>query len=239
MKRENVRRTVITISAFLMPLTIYFISPAVILMAASEGIINSSAMIFFILFIASLFIGRFWCGWLCPTGGLQDAVAAGSRKKASGGWKDYIKFAFFIPWIMLIFWSFIEAGGIKGADFFYGTEEGIFPEILYVYLVILIAVTILTFALGRRTFCRYLCPIAVIMIIGRKIGNALHLPGLKLTAVPENCVDCGRCDSACSMGLPVSKMVKENKTENRECLLCGACVDACKKDAIKIGFGRR
>ena len=82
MKRENIRRTVITISAFLMPLTIYFISPVVILMAASEGIINSSAMIFFILFIASLFIGRIWCGWLCPTGG--SAGRSRRRKQEEG-----------------------------------------------------------------------------------------------------------------------------------------------------------
>jgi polyferredoxin len=239
MKRENFRRTIITISAFLMPFTMFFISPVVILMAAAEGIINSSAAVFIVLFIASLFIGRFWCGWLCPSGGMQDALGSGSRKKPSGGWKDYIKFAFFVPWVGLIVWSFIAAGGISAANLLYGTEEGIYPEILYVYLIVLIAIVVFTFALGKRSICRYICPMAVIMIIGRKIGSALHLPGLRLSAEPENCVECGRCDSACNMGIPVSAMVKENKTENRECILCGACVDACKKDAIKIGFGRR
>lgn len=40
------------------------------------------------------------------------------------------------------------------------------------------------------------------------------------------------------MSLPVEEMVKENKMENSECILCGTCVDGCKSKAIGFGFTR-
>jgi len=39
------------------------------------------------------------------------------------------------------------------------------------------------------------------------------------------------------MSLPVDEMVKENKMESTECILCGTCVDECKSKAIVFNFG--
>jgi ferredoxin len=38
------------------------------------------------------------------------------------------------------------------------------------------------------------------------------------------------------MSLPVEDMVKSNKMENAECILCGTCIDACPTKAIKYAF---
>jgi ferredoxin len=40
------------------------------------------------------------------------------------------------------------------------------------------------------------------------------------------------------MSLDVNGMVKESKMENLECILCGTCVDVCKKEVIKYSFGK-
>jgi len=40
------------------------------------------------------------------------------------------------------------------------------------------------------------------------------------------------------MSLPVEIMVKENKMENTECILCGTCIDGCKSKAIEFKFGK-
>jgi polyferredoxin len=69
------RRALLFISFLLLPATLYYFSPALILQAASEGVINGSFLVFGLMFVASLLVGRLWCGWLCPAGGLQECSA--------------------------------------------------------------------------------------------------------------------------------------------------------------------
>lgn len=38
------------------------------------------------------------------------------------------------------------------------------------------------------------------------------------------------------MSLPVENMVLESKMEQRECILCGTCIDVCPKNAISYTF---
>ena len=38
------------------------------------------------------------------------------------------------------------------------------------------------------------------------------------------------------MSLEVNGMVRKEKMENSECILCGTCVDGCSKGAIRFTF---
>ena len=38
------------------------------------------------------------------------------------------------------------------------------------------------------------------------------------------------------MSLPVERMVKINKMENTECILCGTCIDGCEFNVIRFSF---
>ena len=78
---------------------------------------------------------------------------------------------------------------------------------------------------------------APFMILGRKIRNIISIPSLQLISIPNSCISCHTCTNECPMSLPVEKMVKENKMENAECILCGTCVDGCKSKAINFNFG--
>jgi ferredoxin-type protein NapH len=64
--RQRIRKALVIISLLLFPATLYYFSPAIILGGASEGIINASFIVFGLMFISALFVGRLWCGWLCP-----------------------------------------------------------------------------------------------------------------------------------------------------------------------------
>lgn len=41
------------------------------------------------------------------------------------------------------------------------------------------------------------------------------------------------------MSLPVESMVKQEKMENAECILCGNCVDVCESGVLKYSFENR
>ena len=76
------------------------------------------------------------------------------------------------------------------------------------------------------------------MMIGRGVRNALRLPAVQLCANTPPCVGCRACTTSCPMCLEVHTMVLNERMENNECILCGACVDVCSYKVIRYDFGR-
>jgi ferredoxin len=76
------------------------------------------------------------------------------------------------------------------------------------------------------------------MILGEKLGDLLHIPRLRLEADANNCTACQVCTSHCPMSLDVTGMVKAERMENSECILCGNCVDGCATKAIQYRFNQ-
>ena len=85
-------------------------------------------------------------------------------------------------------------------------------------LFLIIFITVFALLAGRRGFCHTFCPIAVMLILGRKIRNFARWPALHLAAAPDRCTGCGRCSRACPMSLDVRGMVREGRMEQTECL---------------------
>ena len=70
--RQRLRRAALLVSLLLFPVILNYLSPYVIIDGASQGIINGSLVMFGLFFLSSLFLGRLWCSWLCPAGGLGE-----------------------------------------------------------------------------------------------------------------------------------------------------------------------
>jgi ferredoxin-type protein NapH len=239
-KRQKLRKLLIIGSFLLMPITFYYFSPAVILNGASEGIITGSFIIFGLLFLSSLLLGRAFCGWVCPAGGCQEACFGLRGNRARGGRFNWIKYFIWVPWLGTLIAMFIKAGGVAKADPFYLTWYGISVSdmtslIMLVMVVLIIAGVAL--ASGKRGLCHYACWMAPFMIIGRKIRNAARWSSLQLVAELEKCTDCKKCRKVCPMSLDVNNMVAEGSMQNTECILCGMCVDNCPNHAITYSFG--
>lgn len=73
--RQRVRRALIFGSFAILPITLYYFSPVMSLGGTALRIVTGSLLVFAAQFISSLFVGRLFCGWACPVGGLQEAVA--------------------------------------------------------------------------------------------------------------------------------------------------------------------
>ena len=237
--RQTIRKTILIISFLLIPVTIFYLSPIVILMGAAEGVATASMILFILLFFFSFFVGRLWCGWLCPMGGWQEICSPVIKRRIEGGRKNMVKYIVTLLWLALIAALFYYAGGIQSVNPFYGTVNGFsvtsFSTLIPVG-VIFLSIFIVAYFTGRRGFCHVFCPIAGLLIAGRKVQNYCNWPALKLKADAGLCIDCKRCSKECPMGLDVHGMVHEGKMENSECILCARCADTCPKNVISYSF---
>jgi polyferredoxin len=229
----------------LFPIILNYFSPYVIIDGASQGIANGSLFVFAGLFVTSLFVGRLWCSWACPAGGLGEIAFPVNNKPVTGRKIDWIKWLIWAPWISLIVWLVISSGGYHSINFFLDTVNGIsvagdayrpaFIAYIIYYAVIGLFLT-MSLTVGRRAGCHAICWMAPFMIIGRKIRNLLKYPALQLKAEPEKCTDCLTCTRNCPMSLDVNALVKRGNMEHSECILCGNCVDSCSSSVIRYSL---
>ncbi len=237
--RQTLRKWILIVSFVLIPVTIFYISPIVLMMGAAEGIATGSMLLLILLFVLSFFVARLWCGWLCPMGAWQEICSPVMRHTVQEGWRKYVKYGITALWLGALALTLATAGGIRSVDPFYGTVNGISissPTVLVIVVVIFAVIFITAFFAGRRGFCNVLCPMAVVMIAGRKIRNLFGWSALRLSADASRCIDCNKCSKTCPMGLDVNRMVRQGEMENADCILCASCADACPRGAIRYGI---
>lgn len=239
-RRQGIRKAMLILSLLLLPLTLYYFSPYLIVVGAFEGIITGSFLVFASLFLLSLLAGRIFCGWLCPAGALEEVCRLALDKPAKGGKWDWIKYFIWVPWISLIVVAFLKSGGIRAINPWYMTTHGISvaePGAYIVYYAVILLCVILALAAGRRGFCHYVCWMAPFMVLGSSLKKLLKLPSLHLHIQEENCINCKRCAGKCPMNLAVNEMVQAGSMNNSECILCGECADVCPKNVIQYAVG--
>lgn len=152
---------------------------------------------------------------------------------------DWIKWLIWIPWISIIIWLVIQSGGYSSVNFLHLTESGVSidePLKYIMYYLVVGVFLVLAITVGKRAGCHTICWMAPFMMIGRWIRNRFAWPSLRLVADASACSDCMTCTRNCPMSLDVNQMVKTQKMEHAECILCGTCVDNCSKDAIRYSF---
>ena len=241
MKRQNVRKLVLIISMLLFPITIWYMSPYLILQGAMEGIVSGSFVVFVWMLAGSVFFGRIFCGWICPMGGMQECLFAVNDKVPKQGWKNNIKYVIWTVWILAVILCFVFRKQEIIVDFFYMTDHGISVAEIYSYVIyygVIFLVLIPAVLFGKRIFCHYFCWMAPFMVIGTKIRWLLHLPGIHIVAEKNNCISCKKCNQNCPMGINVVELVQDNRDFGAECIQCGSCVDNCPKKALSYGLKR-
>ena len=237
--RQRMRLILIIFSFILYPVTFAYISCPIIIEAAGFGIVSGGLAVFALIFLSSIILGRLWCGWLCPSGGLQEISRLPGDRPLRTRKLDWLKYLVFIGIFGSLVFAIWSASGLKAIDLFYRTENGISVLAaggIAALLGPVIMVVIFALIFKRRGFCHTFCPIAVMIIIGRKIRNLFHWPALHIAADANRCIDCKKCSKECSMSLDVNTMVREGKMENTECILCGNCVDTCPKGVIRYSW---
>jgi ferredoxin-type protein NapH len=239
----NRRRLLLFMMLLLLPATLNYFSPYLIIDGLVNKVLAGAFFVWLSMFISSFFVGRAFCSYICPYGGLQmclDRVISKPLKQVR--WMRIMRVILGILWITpIIILTALNIGKAQ-VNFIYLTESFVSVDNIFKlvgYYVIVFALLILPLLMGKRATCHYLCPMSILNVTGTKVKNMLNIPSLRLTAVTENCINCKQCNKACPMSLNVSEMVKLNDMDSLDCILCGECCGACKSNVLKRKVGSK
>jgi len=237
--RQKIRRIIIYLSLFFFPLTMNYFSPYLPVDGAFNGIVAGSMVFFMLLFLTAIVAGRAWCAWLCPVAGLSELCLSINNKPAAVRSLKVVRYSIFIIWFTALVVGFVLAGGVKGINLFYLTENYISidePLKYIIYYIVLLILFCLTVWLGRRGACHSICWMSPFLVGGRSTGKLLKLPRLKIASEPSLCTDCKKCTSVCPMSIDVNGEMKSGEIKSTDCILCGECVDVCPEKALHFSF---
>lgn len=183
---------------------------------------------------ATVLVGRFFCGFFCSFGAVQDLLWLGSHrlralfpgkrnlKKADLIFR-FAKYAVLFYFIIFI-WSGVTAvktagpWQVFGQYVSFGHWPGLKP-LLSVGGVLLLLIFIGSLFV-QRFFCRYFCPMGAIYSLISQTSF------LKIDKPREECGKCHLCTSKCTMGMDLTK---KDRIAGGECISCQKCVSWCPK----------
>ncbi len=183
---------------------------------------------------ATLVLGKGWCSYGCFFGGIEEGIAGFAKKPR---WTRIDRRWRWMPWavlaaVVLLSWAtleptyctwlcpfkavteYVEVSSLETAF-----QAGIFLS-LFMGLVV-----VLPFATKKRTQCSFLCPFGAFQSIFNKTDV------FEIRVDTAKCVDCVICEKEC----PTFSITRESAKASKplmSCMKCGACVDACRKDAV-------
>ena len=183
---------------------------------------------------ATVLVGRFFCGFFCSFGAVQDLLWLGSHrlralfpgkrnlKKADRIFR-FAKYAVLFYFIIFI-WSGVTAVKTAGPWQVFGqyVSFGHWPGLKPLLSVggILLLVIFIGSLFVQRFFCRYFCPMGAIYSL---ISQASFL---KIDKPRDGCGKCHLCTSKCPMGMDLTK---KDRIAGGECISCQKCVSWCPK----------
>ena len=215
----------------------------------------------FLLFFVTTFLGRVWCGYLCPQTvwtfifiWFEEKIegTANKRKKLdvqkitwNKVWRKSLKH---FCWL---FFSILTALTFVG--YFVPVEEA-FIEFFTLKLSFAAAATVWFFAFCtygnagwmREIMCLHMCPYSrfqsamfdkktITVTYDNKRGENRGPRGRK--ADPKaldlgDCIDCNLCVQVCPTGIDIRNGLQY------ECINCGACIDACDGVMDKMNYAK-
>ncbi|MFH0754351.1 MAG: FMN-binding protein [Candidatus Omnitrophota bacterium] len=187
-------------------------------------------MLLGISFLSALFIGRIYCGYLCPFAAIQEilfflkirrSTTAPVITPAIDQQSRIIKYIllFLIMGLALLFNS-SAAGNIEP---FITLFSGHGSKLAWVFLALMLSLAVFSF----RFWCQYLCPVGALT----GLASIFSLYKIKPNSA---CTACGTCTKVCPTQAITPDAEHIPQIDTAECIACAKCLRACPAHALHI-----
>ena len=201
------------------------------------GVINAGVILVFIAFLTTLIFGRFFCGWACHFGAIQELSHYILKKLNINTITINSRLVTILPFIILLNYYIMP-------NLYYSLQNPwqmsislaepeiweFLPGFTIGLLTFLIDGFIIVYFLGKKGFCRFLCPWGAFL----KFPNSLAFFKVRKTG---DCTQCHVCTTQCPVGIDVSYEINNyNKVTNTNCTSCLNCISGCPSNALSYKF---
>jgi ferredoxin-type protein NapH len=182
----------------------------------------------------TLVMGKGWCSYACFFGGIEEGVAAIPPRAKIRKFEPRLRY---IPWAVLLAMVLLSLALFEPAycmwlcPFKAVTEYvaarntiGLIQNVIFILLFAGLVI-VLPFLTKKRTQCSWFCPFGAFQSIFNKISI------FEMKIDKERCKPCLLCQNACP-NLSLSKESVARGETLLSCMKCGACVDACPRQAV-------
>ena len=204
-----------------------------------EGILNAGSLMVIFAFFFTLLFGRFFCGWLCHFGAVQEFAwwifdKCGIKPKTINSrlvvfLPLFVLFNFYIMPNTAHFFNSQTQWNLS-LDLSYPEVWTFLPGLVIGSLTFIVDGFLIVYFLGRKGFCRFVCPWGAFL----KLPTSLSMFKVRKTG---ECTHCNMCTSGCPIAIDVSYEInKFDKVLNSNCTSCMICIDDCPEDALSYRF---
>lgn len=215
------------------------------------GEINPAAILFAVSILVTTLFGRFFCGWLCHMGALQDLCAWILRRLSIRPRLFRARLLGYVPLVLALYmfvwptFNRLVASPLLASAFpdraapppipgwtlaLSSTDlwEGL-PSVWVAIPFLLTCGFATVYFLGARGLCRYGCPYGGLLLTAERAAP------VRISVDPARCDQCGLCTKACTGGVRVHDQVRENGVVlDHNCIKTLDCIAACPSRALSL-----
>lgn len=221
----------------------------------ASGVINPGFLLFALALLATALFGRFFCGWACHMGALQDLAAWLLRRVGVVPRPFHSRLLGHVPLALALYlfvWPSVERGLVvpllarhwptalpwfdplparAGWSVAWTSRDlwvGL-PDVWVAIPFLLVCGVATVYFLGTRGLCRYGCP------YGGLLKPVEQLAPWRIVVDAARCDQCARCTAACTMAIRVHEQVRDHGAVlDGDCLRTLDCIDACPQQALTL-----
>ena len=182
-----------------------------------------------IILISTLFVGRRFCGYICPLGTVVEYLnylnpfrKKNRRKRVPLPLEKKLRIGKYLVLIASAVMAFMLVGYIYYVVCPVMLSTGSMS--LSIAGIIVVAIIVIGSIFIRRFWCRYLCGYAALMNCYQFIGERLGIKRFRIYRNLEICTDCRCCEYDCQMNIEITYI------EDFNCIFCLNCIKTCPKD---------